>query len=40
VIPQHADALRVGLFEHQTRAVLARLAEATGLADVDVAVTG
>lgn len=45
------EALRVVLFEHQTRVALARLAdnpamaddylsEATGLAEVDVAVTG
>jgi hypothetical protein len=45
------EALRVVLFEHQTRAALARLAsdpdlagdylaEATGLAEVDVTVTG
>jgi hypothetical protein len=45
------EALRVVLFEHQTRVALARLAsnpemaddylsEATGLAEVDVTVTG
>jgi len=45
------EALRVVLFEHQTRVALARLAsdpdmtndylsEAAGLAEVDVAVTG